>query len=172
MHCQYFIHFTPVPNANVIWVPLLLNQQYWSQDWHTFVILHQTDVDYQEGPDGYSYKMHHLKQDWHTAEDICKREGAHLVMEKSNETRAYVSSHWKNTPSVNFKKIFTHIELYGAKLHPFPCTFHQKLKNSFGKIDFYPTDRFFIKNHRLLWFCIFRSGGDITRIPFCQGLVS
>ena len=65
---------------------------------------------------------------------------------------------------LNFKKMFAHIKLYGAKLHPFLSTFHKKSKNSVGKIGFYPTGKFFMKNHRLLWFCILESNLCCTLI--------
>ena len=58
---------------------------------NTTWFLHFFCSDYISGDDGYKYKMHTIEQTWDEAEDICRQEGAHLAMEKTQASRDFIT---------------------------------------------------------------------------------
>ena len=62
---------------------------------HSFFFSTEPAV-YKIADDGYSYKMHTGKKTWQEAEDICKQEGGHLAMVKTQATHDYVTKTWNN----------------------------------------------------------------------------
>ena len=50
--------------------------------------------DYIAGTDDHFYKMHTSLKTWREAESICRLEGGHLAMEKSQATRDFIIKTW------------------------------------------------------------------------------